>query len=98
MPKHEIVTMMVLSTAHVSATTAKLLDDLTLESAFRRDDGWIFYVGNGPTDAPVDLEAVLAYARRLGCVWVMLDSDGPIMSDLPNYGTLGKLRLASSAV
>lgn len=31
------------------------------------------------------LRGIVSYARRLGCTWVLLDSDGYVHSDLPTY-------------
>lgn len=36
-------------------------------------------------DTPADLRAVIAYARELGCNFVMLDMDAPIVEGLTIY-------------
>lgn len=59
--------------------------------AFARDEGWLFYVPpiteNGepddPEGAPEDLTRVFMLAREHGCMWVMLDCDGPQVEGLP---------------
>lgn len=59
--------------------------------AFHRDDGWLFRVPpiaeNGepddPDGIPADLARVFMFAREQGCLWVMLDCDGPQIEELP---------------
>jgi hypothetical protein len=78
--------MMVVSTAHVSPATLDALQSDAGEGAPHRviphAYGAILYVGE---EAPcaADLAPALAFARRLGCVWLNLDSDGPEVADLP---------------
>lgn len=59
--------------------------------AFVRDESWLFYVPpiaeNGepddPEGTPEDLARVFMCAREHGCMWVMLDCDGPQTEELP---------------
>lgn len=78
----EIDTVMVISTAHITPATRTKLEEMEIEAAFTRSDGWVFHVGNKETDAPADLEAALTFARVRGCAWLMLDCDGPVAADL----------------
>jgi hypothetical protein len=77
--------MMVVSTAHVSPATLDGLQSEAGEGAPHRviphAYGAILYVGE---EAPCasDLAPALDLARRLGCVWLNLDCDGPEVAEL----------------
>lgn len=89
--------MLVLSTGHISETTAKELPDSYAGMAradrpdwwptFARDEGWVFAIYDGDDVAyqyaPKDLVACLEFARVRGCRWLMLDCDGAQVSELP---------------
>ena len=78
-----------ISTGHVSQETAEHLDSKTVEvlSYPLGKDGWMIYAeelpGTGPI--PADLEKVLAFAKSLGCVWLLLDCDAPAIDELPTF-------------
>jgi hypothetical protein len=86
--------MMVISTAHAGPATLDALQSEAGEGAPHRviphAYGAILYVGE---EAPcaADLAPALALARRLGCVWLNLDCDGPEVAELPlhNWGAEG---------
>ncbi len=59
---------------------------------FTRDEGWMFYIPPEPdffnvnfAEAPKDLKEVFLFARMHGCVWLLFDSDGPIVDALFFY-------------
>jgi hypothetical protein len=95
----EIQTVLVLSTAHVSASTAGMLtmqtDDVPI--CFEKGEyGWWVLVPDGyfgepgkatqnPPTCPPDLKQVLRHARALGCQWVCLDRDGDRNGQLPTW-------------
>jgi hypothetical protein len=97
MSKLEIHKMLVLSTSHVSQTTADLLprnhidmisgDHQDWWPTFSREEGWVFYVGELKSykDAPSDLFFVVKYAMSHGCVWLMFDRDGETVDNLKTY-------------
>jgi len=60
--------------------------------SFARNEGWLFYIAPEKNwfddrygDAPKDLYAVLDFARQHECVWLMLDTDGPVVDALPHW-------------
>lgn len=99
--KFEIAQMLVLSTGHLRKETADSLPEThkdvpdTVEQAhwwpsFIRNEGWMFYVPLDPEDqryidAPEELKNIAAFAKAIGCTWVMLDQDGPIVDVLPHW-------------
>ena len=98
MGQPDIEPMLVISTAHVTKETADALPrgHIDMESpddipewgpAFARNEGWLFYVGdvNHYETAPPELRACVQYARSLGCTWMMLDADGPVVGALESW-------------
>ena len=98
-PSLEIHKMLVLSTMHVSQSTAELLD-IGCPSIHnghcadgigypKGDYGWFVYVPEEPeqdSDIPADLLAVVvAFARAQACNWVMFDRDADKIDDLPVF-------------
>jgi hypothetical protein len=97
--KLEIAQMLVLSTAHIPENIADQLprdagdEGPDWSPTFTRDSGWLWHVpplaDNGEADevdgTPAELSAVFRFAREQGCVWVMLDSDGPAIDELPTW-------------
>ena len=95
----QIEKMVVISTAHIDEETAKMLNegaedyppfcDLEWSPAFARDHGWLFHVASVErvveTNPPQCLRNVFAFARALGCEWVMLDCDGDRVDGLPSW-------------
>jgi hypothetical protein len=85
----KIYSLLVTSTAHVTESEAKILDD----SGYRRMDyGWFFYVGvHG--DAVLEeielpsagLTEVILQARQIGCEYVLLDMDADALINAPTY-------------
>lgn len=92
----EIEKMLVLSTAHVSESTADLINrikGLSWGPAFESTYGWIFHVSplaeSGETDdppgTPPEIRAALHLARLHRCKWLLFDSDGPVVEELQTY-------------
>jgi hypothetical protein len=85
----EVHSILVASTAHVTAREAQSLTD---HGYCRGEIGWFFYVGqNGPPDL-ADLEslsgglgAVVRQAQERGCHYVLLDRDANPLSGIPTY-------------
>jgi hypothetical protein len=92
-PAHERRSMLVLSTAHLSAQTRAGLAsssgvDYPVLAAFPY--GW--YVHVAPADCgvdehtlPIDLRAAIAFARSLGCDEIKFDCDADVAEGLPVY-------------
>ena len=83
-----------ISTAHVSGRTAELIRCERLHAfavIFEKGDyGWLVYVPSEPgnedhPDFPADLKAVMVFARKLDCDWIMFDRDGVILDELPAF-------------
>lgn len=100
MPELEIQGMLTLSTAHISETTAKLLqkepetDALCLSVYEKRSGdesyGWFVYLtGHESKSVPADLASVISLARRNGCSIICLDSDGPVVPSLAVHNSEG---------
>lgn len=85
----------VLSTSHVSAATAKRLEDTPVEDwpclgGPYGGYGWFLYAhdenaGTGDDEIPADLFAVMAWVRKQGCDYLLLDCDGDEVEGLPTY-------------
>lgn len=81
---YEIHTMLTISTGHVSLETAKYLDEGEF-GAFNRKYGWVVPIVEGRDGLPEDLAACLAFASKLGATFVMFDSDGDKLDELPEF-------------
>ncbi len=87
-------TYVVLGTVHVRCTTAQRLNALAgLQPGDRpmmvacTHCGWLIGTqisADGPR-LPDDLDAILAFGRRHGCDFVLLDSDGAESPELPVF-------------
>lgn len=78
--------VLVLSAHHLSKDTCLCYKEWPFIADF--EEGCYFYVGDEPelyTDAPEDLKAVLAFAKRHGCVEVKFDRDGDYIAELPRF-------------
>lgn len=89
--------MLDLSTSHITRDTAEAIElhikrhqRMELIVYPKGEDGWIVYVP--PVEVyeelsrlPEDLKNVIAYARWLGCDWVMFDRDGNFVDGLPTW-------------
>ena len=96
-----IVSVLELSTAHVSKATAKVLDDTLAErgqawqeNSIILDDhrgyGWWVWIATDDIEEhdaklPEDLRKVVQFARGIGCTWVLLDQDADTIEKLPTY-------------
>lgn len=89
----EISRMFTLSTSHLSPLSDEKLSngEAGVSVAHMKGDyGWFIYAGDnaadeGDDEMPSDLAACIAKARALGCEWLCLDRDGPVMADLMTF-------------
>jgi hypothetical protein len=91
----EIATHLVLSTGHISAATAELLDRWTAMDLAARplsvastDYGWFvstYMIPRAGEPIPPELDAIIALARKHGCAWILLDRDGGTIAELPIF-------------
>ncbi|MFC5386995.1 hypothetical protein ACFPLB_13600 [Aquamicrobium segne] len=91
----EIRRFIVVSTGHVTETTAKLLDTIPPSrwpclGGQYGDYGWFVYAhdenaGVGSDAIPDDLFAVMTWARSQGCDYLLLDCDADQVEGLPHY-------------
>lgn len=91
----ETLTVVTISTGHVSAETAAMLD--TKQSSNwpcaggpYADYGWFLYAheengGEGDQHIPDDLFAVMTWARTKGFSYILLDCDACLVDDLAFY-------------
>jgi hypothetical protein len=87
--------ILVLSTAHVTAKTAAMLNSTPQPKwpvcgGPYGPWGWFIYAhdencGEGADAIPDDLFAVLTFARAQGCDNVLFDADADVIDDLPEY-------------
>ena len=90
----EIHRMMVLSTAHITSRTNKMLftdlindagDDIAVDAY---EHGWHIVLMNEMSDASYltpSLKACVRYARSHNCTHLRIDQDGPVLNHLPAY-------------
>lgn len=91
----EIDRMLTISTAHISPSTRKHLDDpewcaddLCGAVIYPKGEyGWFVYPVNNDLDEtmPTDLQACINFAKANNCSVLCLDRDGYEVSDLPVY-------------
>lgn len=77
--------LVTISTAHIKQETSALLDaDALALTVYKKGGfGWFVSVTDfeiSSPDIPDDLRKCLEYAKRLGCDWLCLDSDGEVIS------------------
>lgn len=80
----EIRKVLVLSTGHLTKATCLSYTEWPFISSF--EQGCYFYVGDEPNlypNAPGDLQNVLEFARRNGCIEVKFDRDAERIAALP---------------
>ena len=92
-----IVSMLMISTAHISEETAEVMEGEGFENLATYAKGQFgFFVpvpatsmlyegSNYQAELPEDLCACLKYAAEQGCCWLMLDRDYETVSGLPTY-------------
>ncbi|GGG18510.1 DUF5983 family protein [Paenibacillus abyssi] len=91
-----IVKTLVLSTGHISKETKEWIDKsdeepVPLTIYEKSIYGWMILVPQDDRDAellkdvPESLQAVIEYAVRHDCSWVMLDCDANCIPELPQY-------------
>lgn len=86
----EIYKMMVMSTGHISKTTANLLTEEAVGIIVyqKAEYGWFIVVTDwkdSEEHIPEDLKECLSLAEKNDCDWLCLDCDGEIYSSLPVY-------------
>jgi hypothetical protein len=91
----EIRRFVVISTAHVSETTARRLDNTPAKEwpcagGPYGEYGWLVYVhdenaGVGRDAIPTDLFEAMCWARKQGCDYVLFDCDADMIEGLPTY-------------
>lgn len=91
----EIRRFVVVSTSHVTGKTANFLDTTPSRQwpcagGRYSEYGWFFYAhdenqGAGSDAIPDDLFAVMTWARKQGCDYLLLDCDGNAVDDLPLF-------------
>lgn len=103
----EIHKMLCLSTAHLTFSTRTLLeqDELPGSIFFPKDiHGWFMHVPeqlllqDTLVDAPTDVRDCLTLACARGFQWLMFDSDGPTMDELPMYEEINLNAAATEAL
>lgn len=91
----EVHKMLVLTTAHITEKTADFLQNVgsaDITGFVSHPFVYGFVVHWWPEQAeelnpvlPKDLQACIRFAQKHGCDYLMLDSDGEVMPELPEY-------------
>lgn len=83
----DVASMVTVSTGHISEDTAKNLEANVADlGAYSKGEyGWLIYAGDDRKSTDPSLQACIAYAQSLGCVWLCLDRDGAVVESLPQY-------------
>lgn len=85
----DIAKIMTISTAHIKSDTILRSHNSNVTIFSKGMYGWFVYVPEYDIrecgTCPNELLDVLDYAREEGCTWLLLDSDGPIINELPTY-------------
>lgn len=96
-PEDAIVSMLMISTAHITEKTAEIMENGSFENlaVYAKEQygffvpvpaGSLLYEGsNYQAELPEDLFACLKYAAEQNCCWLMLDRDYETVSGLPTY-------------
>lgn len=95
MPTLEIHRFVVISTAHVSETTAKRLNNTPAKKwpglgGPYGEYGWFLYAhdenaGVGPDVIPAELFGVMTWARKQGFDYILFDCDADQIEGLPAF-------------
>lgn len=88
----EVRNTLVISTSHVTAVTAAMLDTTPLKDwpvvgGPCGEYGWFVYAHDEDVDGkiPVEMMAVFRFARRCGCDYVLFDRDGEVREELDTW-------------
>ena len=82
----DIAKMLTLSTAHISGSTAKALEQDPETNELGLAFGWFIYLNREIDEAlPGDLKQALRYAQDRQCQILCLDCDGPEEPELDTY-------------
>lgn len=89
----DVRTFVVISTAHLTEASAKLLDRVPSArwpclGGVYGEYGWFLYAheencGTGNDEIPDDIFAVMTWARKKGFEYVLVDCDGDTVVELP---------------
>ncbi len=95
MTHHEVRTVIVVSTAHLTAQTAHYLDNTPAKEwpcvgGPYGEYGWFVYAqeengGAGPDAIPDDLFGVMTWGRKQGFDYILFDRDANRVADLPGH-------------
>ena len=83
--KHEIMIVLVLSTAHLTQRTLEELEAAEDRARLVWQHGVIVFVPETNDEEREDLAKVFDYCRDQGFDWVRFDSDSPQLEGLPVY-------------
>ena len=88
----EISKLLVLSTAHITENTTRQLEntpscDWPMSGGEYSEYGWFMRSGfeDRPVGLPDDLWKLFVFAKDQGCDYLLLDRDGPVLDELPQY-------------
>lgn len=92
----EVQSFIALCTSHLTKETADYLtvtnhEDWPYAGGPYAGYGWFFYAHDennsliGEQSIPADLWAVMTYARKQGCSYVLFDRDADTTEELPTY-------------
>ena len=88
----EISKMLTVSTAHITKTTAELLDDGVRDLIVypKAEYGWFILIPSSDVIDSLhivmsDLMRLLKLAKDLGCEWLCLDCDGEVLDYMTTY-------------
>lgn len=84
----EMQPLLILSTSHVSETTARMLDATPVTNwpapgGHYNGYGWFLYAGHD--EGPEDLRKLFDFARNNLCHYILLDRDASVVEELPVY-------------
>lgn len=90
LPKYEINKEMVFSSSHIPESTAKLLEcgDAPF-SVTSNDYSWRLHVSKyaavHDVEGNTELKNIAKIAKEHDCIWLVIDQDGPIYTNLPIF-------------
>ena len=78
----------VISTAHLTPETANMLNEGSMNPTTAPTPtryGWLVITNIVDKATPPDLQKLLDWARKQGCLYLMLDCDADTVDALPQY-------------
>lgn len=90
LPKYEINKEMVFSSSHIPESTAKLLEYCDKPFAVTNNDySWRLnvdkYAAVHDIEGNTELKNIAKIATEHGCIWLVIDQDGPVYDNLPTF-------------